>query len=373
MTKNRLLKKAITGLFGFIVLMILLAIFKTNWFFAIINIFWFLIFVSALTVIVLGTLTFIGKKQEAKSIINMFLQGSMTAIDLVNFLSLLWKTFVQTAKEAFLFILPYFGIIFAGLIYIVIIYIFKFIGKYFDATVPTILLTVFVTFVAGLLTLRRSTERTLRFSIELRESLSRLKRTFIDSFEVIIFLLFLTIDSTSLFFLPDELNIPVRAKLGSYDLMVPSFVVTDHFGTTLKIIAIVVMLELLRRLLRLAAIFRKYYVQAGAVIDANVDAEQHKERELNPITMKQALKQTVAEVSDDFLMFATFTLFTVLVFIAFPRLKLLTLITASASALLLDLLFRSRLTAQSTDDLLSRIFRKILEINPLTNRASKTV
>lgn len=368
MTKNRLLKKAVSGLFVFIVLMILLAIFKTSWFFAIINIFWFLIFVAALTVIVLGTLTFVGRKDEAKSIINMFLQGSMTAIDLINFLSLLWKTFVQTAKEASLFILPYFGILAAIVVYIVIIYIFKFVGKYFDATVPTILLTIFVTFVAGLLTLKKHNKQPSKLSVEVTEALKKLKRTFIDSFEVVIFLLFLTIDSTNLFFLPAELNRPVTAQMGSYDLMVPSFVVTDHFGTTLKIIAIVIMLELVRRLLRVTAIFRKYYILGGSSLKSQDPVEQ---QGVNPNVVKQALRQTVSEVSDDFLMFATFTLFTILVFIVFPRLKLVTLITASASALLLDLIFRSRLTAQNTDDLLSRIFKKILDINPFTRKSNK--
>jgi len=369
MNIHKALKKAVAGIAIFVIFMLILAIFKTSWFFAIINFFWFIIFISAITIVVLGTLTFVGKKDEAKAIINMFLQGSITAIDFVNFINMLWKTFIQMAREAMLITIPYLGVFFALASYLVILSLFKFIGQHIDATIPTILLTVLLTFFVGTLTLKTQSNRTARLSLDMQNSLKRFKSVFIDSLEVVILLLFLTIDSTRLFFLPPSLNTKISAQVGNYDLMVPSFVITDHFGITIKLIAVAIMLELLRRLLRTTAVFRKNYIALGTTDEKDTTVDDT----INVARTKVALKQTVAEISDDFLMFAAFTLFTVLVFIAFPRLKLVTLVSASSAALLLDIVFRSRLTSQGANDLLSRIFKKLLESNPFTNRETSSI
>ena len=359
MIKSTLVSRVIGGFALFIVILILLGIFKPSLFFAIINIFWFVIFITALTIVTLGTLTFLGRKEEAKRIINMFLEGSMTVIDIVEFLGDLWRTFVQLTKDAILIAIPYFGVVLAGLVYYLIILAFKVTGKYTDVTIPTIVLSVVVTFAAGAMVAPRKTETFSRLSIRLREALVKFKRTFVDSFEVVIFLLFLTIDSTNLFFLPEGLNQEVRATVGDYDLMVRGFVLSDHTGTTFRIIAVVVSLELLRRLVKVGATFRKYYRNLDLLASLEEISTMRTSKKV-----KLALRKTAAVVSDDFLMFAAFTVFITLVFLLFPRLKLVALISASVAALILDLVFPARLTFEGSNDLLSRIFQKILAINP---------
>ena len=368
MQKNGLLSKVIGALALFITVMIFIGILKPGLFFTIINIFWFVIFVVTLTIVILGILTFVGRKEEAKIIINLFMEGSMTIIDVVDFLNVLRKTFVQVVTDAILVAIPYLGIVLSGLLYFFIMLIYKLSGKYIDVTVPTIILTVFVTLFAGVMTLPKVNGTTARvYSYKVMEAMKKFKRSFVDSFEVVIFLLFLTIDSPNLFFIPKSLHGEINATIGDYDLMVRGFVFSDHLQTTIKIIGIMFFIELLRRFLRVGAIFRKYYRNIELVVESDDASTMRSTQKIKP-----ALRKTVALTSDDFLMFATFNVFILLVFLVFPRLKLLTLVCASITALVLDIIFPARLTSETASDLLSRIFQKIIDINPLIKRKVAT-
>ncbi len=368
MQKNGLLSKVIGALALFVTVMVFIGILNPSLFFTIINIFWFVIFVVTLTIVTLGVLTFVGRKDEAKTIINLFIEGSMTVIDVVDFLNVIWKTFIQVATDAILVAIPYLGIVLSGLLYFLIMLIYKVSGKYIDVTIPTIILTVLVTLFAGVMTLPKKEGKSARiYSYKVNEALKKFKRSFVDSFEIVIFLLFLTIDSPRLFFIPESLHGPIRASVGDYDLMIRGFVLSDHLQTTVKIIGIMVFLELLRRFIRVGATFRKYYRNIELVVD-----EEQARALRSTQKVKPALRKTVALTSDDFLMFATFNVFILLVFLMFPRLKLLTLICASVTALVLDLLFPARLTSETASDLLSRIFQKIIELNPLIKRKAAT-
>ena len=72
------------------------------------------------------------------------------------------------------------------------------------------------------------------------------------------------------------------------------------------------------------------------------------------------MKKTVLVSKDDFLKFSAFTVFIIFVFLFFPRLKLLALISASVSGLIMDLAFTRRLTEEfKSEDIMSRIFQRL--------------
>jgi len=340
----------------FTFLLILIRLLNPILFTNVINILWFLVIFATFIFILLGILTFIGWKKQAEQIIDLFLEGSLTLIDVVNFVREVIRHILRTIINFILSLIPYISFIIAGSIYLLVLMFFKLIGKYFDVTITTVVLTFIITIVGGLLTLPK--DKLIKLwppQKKLEIAMAKFRKNFIDAFEVVILLLFLTIDNASLFFLPEELNIPVKAVIGSYDLMVRSFMVTDHFAITLRIIIIAISLELLRRMIRIAAEARRLYNNPYLLAESNENNSSERSDKL-----KTVMKKTVLVSKDDFLKFSAFTVFIIFVFLFFPRLKLLALISASVSGLIMDLAFTRRLTEEfKSEDIMSRIFQRL--------------
>jgi len=320
---------------------------------------WFLIIFVTIVFSLLGILTFIGRKKRAEQIIDLFLEGSLTLIDIINFIRETTISFFGNIGNVLISLIPYLSFIIAGAIYLLILMFFKFIGKYYDVTITTVVLSFLISIVGGYLTLPKNRKIKLwppPTKVEI--VMVKFKKNFTDAFEAVILLLFLTIDSTSLYFLPNELNIPVRAAIGNYDLMVRSFMFTDHLTITIRIIVIAASLELLRRLIRIAAEARHFYDNPHLISENENDTFGTLSEKL-----KAVMRKTVSVSKDDFLIFAAFTVFITFVFLFFPRLKLLALISASVAGLIMDLAFTIRLTEQNkAEDIMSRIFQKLAKV-----------
>ena len=356
MKKRGLLSKILIVIVAIVLAFLAIGIVNPQLFLILVNILCLLIFAVTLIFIILGILTFVGLKKEASRVIDMILEGSITFIELVDFVKDLVIAFRAMVIDTMLMIIPYMSYALAILIYVVVIFCFKLIGLNNDVTVATIILSFTITFIAGLMTLPRGHAVTINYKHpRLADVMKSFKKRFIDAFEVVILILFLTVDSTHLIFLPEELQVPINASLGEYDLMVRGIHLTDHFTVTMNTIILVVALELLRRTIRVVAVAKHYY-HNPKLIHREYEFERPKEAEL----IKGVLRNTVNDSKDNFLMFAAFTVFITFVFLFFPRLKLIALISASVAGLILDIFYTQRLVLAEKDDLLSRVFKKIV-------------
>ncbi len=320
----------------------------------ILNIFWIIITASVVVFFVLGILVIFGMRKEASRILDILLEGSLTFIDFLEFLKNVWKRFVEMLKEFLLFAAPIFAYVTDFLIYVLLLYVYKTVGKDHDVT----LMTIIISFVAitgfGLLN-KPKNEDTMELTWKGQFG-NRFRSGLVDGSEVILFVFFLTMDSTHLFFLPNDLNIPLKAEFGSYDLMIRSFVYNNHLKITGVLIIISVCIEVLRNLLRIYAHARRHYAELSAV---NTPEEGKKSTiEL----LKDSIRKSFNDSKDDLIRFVTFNTVLFAVFLLFPRLKLLTLVVASITNFTLDIFMRSRLTAKKGRDLISRLLGAIFKL-----------
>lgn len=356
MKKNSALSKAVMGLSIFLGVFILTAIFNFKLFLILVNVLWLTIFTLTVIFIVLGILTFLGRKKEANQIIDMFLEGSLTLIDIGNFIRETIKTFLELVVDFLMLVIPNLSYILAGALFVLILLIYKVVGVNNDVTIMTVSLAFGLTIVSGLLTLPKpQTNDIAKKPTKMALTMASFKRKFVDSFEVVIFVLFLTIDSTHLFFLPKELNVPIEAHLWGYDLMIRGIDVLHAFSFTVLLILLGIAIELFRQAIRLIAVAVNFYRNPKYIPFDPSDPKNVGESLLKKVVIK-----TVQVSKDDFLMFAAFTVFITFVFLLFPRLKLIALISASLAGLILDLAFRQRLVSQEKEDLLNRVFQKVV-------------
>lgn len=321
----------------------------------ILNIIWILLLAVVIVFLFLGTLVIIGLKEEANKLFDVLLEGSLTLVDFIDFLKKLWKRFVQLLKEFLLYAAPALAYAVNLIIYLILLIIYKNVGKTYDVTTLTIFLTVFlITLLAVLNKPKVKSSGDSLWSLVFKE---RFRSGFVDGMEVLVFLFFLTMDSTKLFFLPSHLNIPLRAEFRSYDLMTRAFVYNDHLRTTLTLIIITVITELIRNVARIVYAAVAHYKKGSITFEEGEIAIKHRGR------LKSAIRSGFKEARDDFIKFVTYTTFMLFVFLLFPRLKILTVAVASITSLILDMVLPHRLNpAPKSNDLLSRIIVKVFRL-----------
>lgn len=335
---------------------VILAILHPSLFIIAINIVWIVVFTIATIFIIVGILTVIGRKSEASQVIDLVIQGSVTAIDFLDLIKLLIETFIEMLKKTILLAMPYAAFFSATVVYLAILVFYKDFGKTQDVALMTIVVTMFVTVITGFLTRtrpQRAIPKTSRaeFVQKVKETFSK---HFIDAFEISIFALFLTIDSTHLFFLPKELNTDLVAQLRGYDMMVRGYS-TYQLRITLKLVMIGLVLEFLRNAARLLSEATYYYKNMDKFMPEAINGSTSD-------IAKALIRVTVSRSKDEIMRFTAFTTFMMIVFLLFPRLKLVALVTASATNLLLDILIPSRLTFRKSDDLINRTFNRLLKL-----------
>lgn len=321
----------------------------------ILNIVWIILMASAAVFFTLGILVIVGMKREAGRVLDLLLEGALTFIDFLEFLKNLWKRFIDLLKEFLLFAAPIFAYIAAFLVYVLLLYIYKTVGKSYDVMIMTIIITAAAIMGFGLLSKPQpDTIIELTWNGQFQK---KFKAGFIDGIEVVLFIFFLTMDSTNLFFLPTDLNIPLKAEFKDYDLMLKSFVYDKHVITTIALIVTTVSIEVLRNMIKVFASARKYYLNFSHELE-NFGGAKRTTMDM----LKEAIRKSFNDAKRDLIKFVTFNTVLFAVFLLFPRLKLLTLAVASVTNLGLDLSIRSRLTAKKGSDLISRILQKVFRL-----------
>lgn len=319
------------------------------------SVLWFTALSVAIIFIVMGIMAILGMKKEVAKLMEIFMEGSFSVMDLIDFIKQVIKLFVQRIKDALLNLAPIFSYILGVSIYIGTLYLYKLVGKYYDVTALTVLISVMG---VGLLSyINLPTRNTLTKTGWRYEFGKRVSKSFINSFEVVLFVFFLTMDSTSLPYVPAELNIPLRADVLGYNLMERGFKL-EMAQITLVIIAVAIVVEVFRNLLKIAYSSRKYYV--GWLQSEPQNNATDRQRYQNA---KRAIRLTFADYKDDLVRFVSFTTVLIAVFILFPRLKLMSMAVVSITLLIFDLVFPIRLlTYTRSRDLISVILEKTLKI-----------
>ena len=245
-------RKTIVATMIFFGIIIVLGIMHPRVFYIVANILWTIGFTLSILFVIVGILTILGRKKEAGAVIDLALEGSLTAIRIIEFLKELKETFIEISKRVILIAIPYFSYIIATIAYLIVIILYKAYGTDNDVLAMTIAVTVVLTLLAGLMNLPKKDDNKMFKSVFLNNVTKSFMRHFIDGFEVALLILFLTIDSTDLFFLPDALNVPINAQFNNYDFMQRGFS-TYQIDVTLKLVMIGLLLEFIRNLLRLVA------------------------------------------------------------------------------------------------------------------------
>lgn len=314
---------------------------------------WVILLVVVVVFFSLGILVVFGLRKEAGKILDFLIEGSLSLVDFLAFLKLIWLKFLETIREFILYATPVFACVASLIIYVLLIVLYKNYGKYNDVTIFTIILTATMMFIIGFL--NRTSKKAMDMTLWWNKVKKSFHNTFIDGLEVILFVFFLTMDSTHLFFLPVDLNIPLKAVFNDYDFMIRSFVSDGHLGITINIVVFTIIIEIFRNTLKLITSARKHYTNDILLFSDGLIARR-------TVRVKNAIRKSFQDSKDELVRFITFTTVLFGVFLLFPRLKLLTLAVASVASLILDIVIIDRMFFVRGNDLLSRLLGKIFKL-----------
>ncbi len=317
------------------------------------NIIGVVLFVTVAIFFTLGILVIIGLRKEANKILDILMEGSLSFVDFLAFLKLLWMRFLELLREFILYATPVIAYAFTLVLYTLLIYVYKSYGKTHDITLFTIALTASLVVIMGVL--NKPVSKPVDLTVWANKVKNAFHKAFIDALEVLLFVFFLTMDSTNLFFLPPELNIELNARLGAYDFITRAFVNDGMLKITLNLIVFTIIVEIVRNLLRIIAVARKHYTQDLLLFSDGLIASR-------ATRIKSALRLSFASAKNDLVKFITFNTVLFAVFLVFPRLKILTLAVASFSGLVMDVIILDRLFVKGGNDLISRILAKLFKI-----------
>jgi hypothetical protein len=320
---------------------------------AMLNILWIVLLVSVLVFFSIGLMVVFGLRKEANKILDVLLEGSLTFLDLLDFIKLVYRRFIAVLKDFILYATPVLAYVFSFVIYVLIIMLFKGVGASYDVTWLTVIITFVLVFAFGFINKPRNDFPDL--SVWKNQFADIFRRSFIDGIEIVLFIFFLTMDSKNLFFLPSYLNIELHAVFGDYNLMTRSFVYNDHLKTTVTLVMTAVFIEIFRNFLKVIVAARNNY----SMFLQHTPLE---ERPNKSLLIKRAVRRTFSDLKDDLVKFITYTTVLFAVFMLFPRLKILTLVVMSGTNLLLDILMPARLTGSKGTDLISRILIKLFRL-----------
>jgi hypothetical protein len=345
-----------TGLFVLILFLLtltLLGILAPGIFLVVINMLWLLLLVLVLVFVALGILVMIGLKKEAMRLIDIIFEGSLTLIDIADFLKEAYKSFLKYLREFMLLVIPVFAIFMAIVLYLLLLYSYKWVGRDNDVTIFTAIITSVMIFFIGILSRPTNKPKTVNWFTRAKDKFSH---TFKDGLEVMIFVFFLTMDSTRIFFLPKELNIELHAEVFNYNLMHRGIAIDEYFMVTLTLVMFAIGIEILRNIIKVIALaVNNYQVATTYLLEKG---KEYRTAELMKISLRQSMNSSM----DELIKFITFTTLLIMVFLLFPRLKIFTMVVASMTALILDILIRSRLKVEKGNDIISRIITKIFKL-----------
>jgi hypothetical protein len=341
---------AVVGIAGFFIALSILFPHAMSIFFNIIGV---ILFVTVAVFFTLGILVVIGLRKEANKILDILMEGSLSFVDFLAFLKLVWLRFLELLREFILYVTPVAAFALTLVLYTLLIFVYKNYGKNHDITIFTIILTATLVLVMGVINKPTNKVPDLtKWGNKVKEAFHS---AFIDGLEVLLFVFFLTMDSTNLFFLPADLNIELKAKLHGYDFITRSFVNDGMLKITLNLIVFTITIEIIRNLLRVIAVARKHYTQDLLLFSDGLIASRS-------TRIKSAIRKSFSNTKNDLVKFITFNTVLFAVFLVFPRLKILTLAVASLSGLVLDIIMIDRLFVKGGNDLISRILAKVFKV-----------
>lgn len=305
---------------------------------------------SFLLFIFLGFLILIGLRREVVLLLRGLFEGTLQVFEAIEILKQAWKKLVNFFQRFLNFIAPTIAIGISVALYYYLMKLYKIIGKTGDVTRLTIILTVGTISVISLLSAAGGGKK--REKTFLSSWLENLRRYFVNSFEVMTLTFFLTIDWETPYFLPQELWGPIRAKLGPYDLMVRGISINSRISFTLWLAGLSVLIETIRRLLRIIAAAIQHYRSVSML-----------GRESRVRRFRTALRASFEQNLDSVIKFIGFTTVVVLAFFLFPRLKLISLVFYSITSLFWDVLIPKRLAStEPSRDLLSTVVVNVFNL-----------
>lgn len=320
---------------------------------AVISAFWMIIFCTVALFLVLGILIMVGLKEQVKQILDIFIEGTLSIVDIMNFLKMAVTFVVDVIKQVVYFLIPVFAYLIGAVVYFALLYAYKWVGKQFDVTLFTIFLAALLVVITGLLNRRSKDEGSLDLTWGRKLQL-RFKDFIGDALEVVLFVFFLTMDSTKLFFLPSDLNVEIHSAVAlnaneTYNFMVRGWSFDSMLRTTLTLVMAAVGIEIARFALRIVAAGYEFYKEINAYIG------ETNQKMTGSDQVKWALRQSFEVHKDDVIRFITYTTFIIIVFLFFPRLKILAMAVASLTMVIMDLLMRDRLVIKKGNDLFSKL------------------
>ncbi|MBT6401402.1 hypothetical protein HN803_00675 [candidate division WWE3 bacterium] len=341
--------KILAYIIGFFALILALSVISPDSFFVVINILWFLLLAIVVAFLGIGILVALGLKSEANKLLDLYVDGSLSVIDFVGFIKDFIDYFIYQLKELLLVLSPIFAYALNFFIYYFLLMFYKWYGTTNDVTFMTVFLTAGLVITVSVLNIMgaKKPKDPNKWSTRF---FAKLKRDFVDALEVLIFVFFLTMDSTTLWFLPENLRVPLHSQFGGYDLMTRGYSL-DSTRITLTLVMVGVVSEIVRNVLAISVAGKHYFdnlMSTGRF--RTIDA------------LREALRESFNQSRDEIVSFITFTTVLLFVFLMFPRLKLLTLAVASVTALAIDIIYPKRLAITKKEDLVSRLLAKAFKL-----------
>jgi hypothetical protein len=310
--------------------------------------------------ILLGIFVVFGFREQAGQLLQIFFEGGVKYIDVAQFFSDFWDEIIRMLQEFVLWVSPFLAVVLAFIFYYVVMYVFRYVATLGDVTVFTIVMTVVLaSFTAGLSLSNFGQGEEDSYSFRSQFSF-RFGRVFVDSIEIAVAIIFLTIDLRNPFFLPESLHGTVQAEGFGIDLMMRG-VEPDGFAVTLRIAGIAVLIEIIRKTYRLAASMVLRYKELKKQVEEQGEAIETADEmfELLRKSSRIAFKDNL----DDMTKFLGFTTVLVGVFFFFPRLKLVSLLFFNLTNLVWDIIVPSRaIKPVKSEDLFSRLIAKTFKL-----------
>lgn len=308
--------------------------------------------------VILGFFVIIGLRKQVKTIISLLFEGPVKYIEAVKAIKSLWETLVRIVQEIIITLSPAFAIFLGIVIYYLIMYIFRVVGKNSDVAIFTVVITVSLGCINALLGIARAKEPDLKsFKGRLSQSFGR---AFIDSVEVVTLVLFLTLDWRNPFFLPQSLHVPLRAEMFGIDLMKRG-ITGENVRTTFLIAGTAILIEIIRKIYRVIAAAAIRYKELRMNALSNGTLQPGSTHALT--TLQQAIRISVKDNLDDLTKFLGFTTVLVIAFFFFPRLKLVSLMFYNLTSLVWDFIYPQRAIMKAkSEDLLSRVIAKVFKL-----------
>ncbi len=317
-----------------------------------------LVFVVIAIFIILGVLVVIGLRDQAKGLLSLLFEGGLQYINLAQSLSEIWSTIVRIVQEFILLIAPFLAIFLAILFYYIVMFLFRAVGAETDITLFTIILTIVlasITAILGQISFDGTGKSTFQSQLSRRFS-----RVFVDSIEVVVLVIFLTIDIENFIILPQSFHVPLEASAFGIDFMQRGFT-GEGLGLTVQIAGAAIFVEIVRKAYRM--IYSTYKSFKEQRMEMEAQGKHFKNQREAFDLLRSAAHSAYRTNLDDLLKFLGFTTILVFAFFFFPRLKLLSLLFFNLTMLGWDIAVPSRITKKArNEDLLSRLIAKVLKL-----------